>query len=124
MHKKYAPDGDSNSFSEGADHTSKAFSGQIEISGKIVEEVGFEKIRRLLADLHELRIVLLDGMCIQGLLKSRTPWGAAWVEEIAKIEETCPNITELDMSLNLLESWQDWAAICSGLKKLKILALT
>ena len=37
----------------------------IRISGKEVEEVGFDKIRKQLAQLSELKIVILDGLCME-----------------------------------------------------------
>ena len=40
----------------------------IRISGKTVEEVGFEKINQQLASLHDLHVVILDGLCIRGIL--------------------------------------------------------
>ena len=36
----------------------------IRISGKEAEEVGFDKIRRQQSQLDELKIVLLDGLCM------------------------------------------------------------
>jgi hypothetical protein len=116
LHKKYASE-------EGqvSHHFKNEVDGQIEISGKIVEEVGFEKIRKLLANLHELRIVLLDGLCIGGLLATRSSSEDEIWNETSKIERTCPNIVELDLSLNLFEDWSDVAAICSALKNLQSL---
>ncbi|PGH01760.1 hypothetical protein GX51_05076 [Blastomyces parvus] len=94
----------------------------IEISGKIVEEVGFDKIRKLLAELQELKIVLLDGMRVHGVLAgegSREEYG----NELESIAKTCPKIIELDLSRNTLRQWADVAAICEQLKLLKILKL-
>ena len=94
----------------------------IEISGKVVEEVGFDKIRKQLAELQELRIVLLDGLCVAGAL----PY-AAEHEEIEKarreIQQTCPKITGLDLGRNLLTSWTDVQGICAQLKGLNLLKL-
>ena len=60
----------------------------IRISGKTVEEVGFEKINRQLASLHELRIVILDGLCIHGILPRRnTSYDEDWTREVEKLEQ-------------------------------------
>ncbi|PLB55113.1 tubulin-specific chaperone [Aspergillus steynii IBT 23096] len=94
----------------------------IEISGKVVEEVGFDKIRKQLAELQELRIVLLDGLCVAGALP-----GAAEHEQVERarkeIQQTCPKITGLDLSRNLLTSWTDVQGICAQLKGLNLLKL-
>lgn len=90
--------------------------GSIEISGKVVEEVGFERIRKQQAVLSELKIVLLDG------LRIRSAGSEAEVESLGEeIASTCPNVTELDLSRNLFEHWRDIADICVSLKKLRIL---
>lgn len=86
-----------------------ATANEIHISGKTVEEVGFEKIRRQLAELQELRVVVLDGALI-----------AAADSDLEKQEL---KIAELDLSRNLLESWYEVTAICSSLECLKSLRL-
>ena len=59
----------------------------IRISGKTVEEVGFEKINQQLASLHELRVVILDGLCIRGILPRRIiPYSEDWTREVEKLE--------------------------------------
>jgi tubulin-specific chaperone E len=100
----------------GLEQTTVEPDGSIEISGKLVEEVGFERIRQQQALLHELRIVLLDGLRIQGL-GARTE--VRKVQE--EIESTCPSITELGLSRNLFEDWKDIVDICAPLKKLRVL---
>ncbi|OQE08951.1 hypothetical protein PENVUL_c008G07591 [Penicillium vulpinum] len=95
----------------------------IEISGKVVEEVGFDKIRKQLAELQELRIVLLDGLRIAGVLSSYNQDQASHSEAAQKIGETCPRITELDLSRSLLSRWRDVWDICDQLKHLKRLKL-
>lgn len=94
----------------------------IAISGKIVEEVGFDKIRKQLAELQELKIVLLDGLRVAGVLAHE---GSAEQFQSAckEIEQTCPKIVELDLSRNLLNRWRDVASICDSLKRLKTLKL-
>ncbi|KAJ5297671.1 hypothetical protein PENANT_c005G06601 [Penicillium antarcticum] len=93
----------------------------IQISGKVVEEVGFDKIRKQLAELKELRIVLLDGLLIAGVLPS---YDQVQDQDAAqKIAETCPKIIELDLSRSLLSRWRDVWEICNQLKHLKRLKL-
>lgn len=85
---------------------------QIEISGKVVEEVGFHKIRAQLAQLHKLKIVLVDGMRISSAEKP----GRA-------IREVCPKIVELDLSRNLFDTFDEIVHICDELENLKSLRL-
>lgn len=61
------------------------------ISGKLVEEVGFEKIKDQQRRLHELRIVVVDSNQIEA---AEDPGD----EAIANI---CPSIVELDVSRNV-----------------------
>ena len=93
----------------------------IEISGKVVEEVGFDKIRKQLAQLQELKIVLLDGLCVVGVLPHEDPMQKATA--LYEIEATCPKIVELDLSRNLLSRWAEVADICEPLKRLRTLKL-
>lgn len=93
----------------------------IEISGKVVEEVGFDKIRKQLAELQELKIVLLDGLCVAGVLGDDDLDEREKTE--ARIGETCPKIVELDLSRNLMRRWVDVADICDQLKRLRLLKL-
>lgn len=95
----------------------------IEISGKVVEEVGFDKIRRQLAELQELRIVLLDGLRVVGILPSHSQDHGPESDAAQQIGLTCPKITELDLSRSLLNRWQDVWDICNQLKHLKGLRL-
>ena len=122
---------------------------QIRISGKTVEEVGFEKIRRQLASLQELRIVILDSLCIAGV--RRTPFTDDMLPKAddteflilepenellndhGNLRSSSPNdgspeskrprmkVVELDLSRNLFEHWADVAAICSRLTSLRSL---
>ncbi|KAF2002831.1 hypothetical protein P154DRAFT_520600 [Amniculicola lignicola CBS 123094] len=99
----------------------------IRISGKEVEEIGFDKIRKQLADLKELRIVILDGLCMSrpiANLRERQKSGARgdeWPSDLTDITEVCPKIVELDLSRNLFEEWREVASICEQLDKLKSL---
>lgn len=103
-------------------HGDVSSSKPIEISGKIVEEVGFEKIRKQLAELQELRIVLLDGMRVYGVLAGEGSQ-EEYENELESIAKTCPKIVELDLSRNILRKWANVADICEQLKHLKILKL-
>lgn len=85
---------------------------EIEISGKTVYEVGFDKIRAQLAQLHELKIVLVDGMRI---VKAET--------EDRKIRDVCPKIVELDLSRNLFQTFEEIVKICAELDNLRSLRL-
>ncbi|KAH9870551.1 hypothetical protein IAQ61_006027 [Plenodomus lingam] len=89
---------------------------EIKFSGKVAEEVGFDKIRKQLAQLSELKIVILDGLCM---------WrpearGERWMAEGEKtdVREACPKAMELDLSRNLFEEWREVAGICEQLDRL------
>ena len=104
-----------------------ALHSSIEISGKVVEEVGFDKIRKQLSELQELRIILLDGLQVAGI---RAQDGLQEDEDSGEksmarreIEQTCPKITELDLSRCLLSRWRDVADICGRLGRLRVLKL-
>ena len=123
LHAKYASDASTARLSNGQPKLDEQI---IEISGKVVQEVGFEKIRKQLAELQELRIVLLDGLCIAGLRGQ--PWSPRsedqeWLDELDHITKTCPRVTELDLSGNLLENWIDVVGICRALPNLRVLKL-
>lgn len=101
---------------DGLESTTIKDDGSMEILGKVVEEVGFERIRKQQAILNELKIVLLDGLRIE------SAGSQAEVERVGEeIASTCPYITELDLSRNLFEHWKDVADICGSLQKLRIL---
>lgn len=97
----------------------------IKFNGKVVEEVGFEKIRKQLAALQELKVVLLDGLRIAGVLSNGSIRrdDPRYDEELQSISRTCPRIIELDLSRNLLYHWQDVQDICKQLTRLKSLKL-
>ncbi|GAD94585.1 tubulin-specific chaperone, putative [Paecilomyces variotii No. 5] len=95
---------------------------QIKFNGKVVEEVGFEKIRKKLAELQELKFVILDGLRIAGLLATDVA-SAQREKAVEEIEKTCPRIVELDLSRNLLRRWVDVRDICKPLKKIRLLKL-
>lgn len=91
-------------------------------NGKVAEEIGFDKIRKQLAELQELNIVLLDGLLVGGVLGGGV--GAEQRDAACReIEQVCPKITELDLSRNLLGGWGEVADICARLKRLGVLKL-
>jgi hypothetical protein len=134
LRQKYASDvpfsdaGSSGSETSASAAASAAAYQPIEWGGKIVEEVGFEKVRRRQAMLPELRIVLLDGCRVAGLTNNARALSddsdasmrrrTAAMQEIARV---CPNVVELDLSRNLIERWEDVVAICAQLKALRSL---
>lgn len=85
---------------------------QIVISGKVAEEIGFDKIRRQQAQLGELRIVILDGMRIDEQGDKDEP-----------IRHVCPKVVELDLSRNLFTGFRAIVDICAQLKELRGLRL-
>lgn len=94
-------------------------------NGKVAEEVGFDTARERLANLAELRIVLLDGLLVRGVLASADDENdrSKYFAELEEISRTLRKATDLDLSRNLLEDWQDVADICSQLKDLQHLRL-
>ena len=88
----------------------------------MVEEVGFEEARQRLATLEDLRIVLLDGLCVVGF-GALPSLGSEelHLQEKRRIADQNLSIVELDLSRNLIERWSDVLGICAGLKSLKIL---
>ena len=97
-----------------ADHVPVQSGREIVISGKVAEEVGFDKIRRKLAQLSELKYVILDGM--------RVAYEAGSEDE-KSIGESCPRIAELDLSRNLFTNLETIVKICKQLDDLRSLRL-
>ncbi|TLS24449.1 hypothetical protein PpBr36_08771 [Pyricularia pennisetigena] len=91
---------------------------EIVISGKVAEEVGFDKIRRRMAQLHELTIVIVDGARIAFVC---SPHGSS--DHESSVKETCPRIVELDISRNLISDISVVVEICSQLSDLRSLRL-
>lgn len=90
-------------------------------NGKPAEEIGFDKIRKQLAQLSELKIVILDGLCMH----RPEARGTKWMEggEKSDVKDACPKAIELDLSRNLFEELREVAAICEqlpGLRSLRI----
>jgi tubulin-specific chaperone E len=94
---------------------------QIIISGKLAQEVGFDKIRKKQAQLSELKIVILDNALIAYASESgHTNEGH---DGIRPIRETCPKVTELDLSRNLFTHLSTVVDMCAELEHLGILRL-
>jgi hypothetical protein len=85
------------------------------ISGKQAEEIGFEKFHQRQAKLQGIRVLVLDHLQIQH--HSDGP------NEEASIAETCADITDLDLSGNLFETFGEVAQLCQHLPKLRALTL-
>lgn len=79
----------------------------------MAEEVGFDKIRKQQARLHELKIVILDGLRID---RASDPGDKP-------IREVCPKVVELNLNRNLLTRLEHVVKICSQLDALRGLRL-
>lgn len=79
---------------------------QKEINAPFLEVVGFSKVNRKQSKFDQLKIVGLREQCISN------------AGEPGELKELCPNIEELDISRNLINSWQTIADICSQLDSL------
>jgi hypothetical protein len=91
---------------------------QIVFSGKVAEEVGFEKVRRKQAQLDELQFVILDGTqvaCAYAASDDVTDDGRRAIGQV------CPKVRELDLSRNLFERFGPVVEICSELRMLRSL---
>lgn len=108
MRQKYA--------GHAAGTTTTGGSRPVVISGKVAEEVGFDKIRRQQAQLGELRIVILDGLCI---LAAAPPADDGETE----IRDVCPKVVELDLSRNLFTGFGTVVHVCGQLTELRGLRL-
>jgi hypothetical protein len=90
-----------------------AASAQIKFSGKVAEEVGFEKIRRKQADLAELKFAILDGTRI----------AYPYAEGDESIRSICPKVIELELSRNLFTKVGTVVEICLELPGLRSVRL-
>lgn len=79
----------------------------------MAEEVGFAKIRRKFAQVTELKTMILDGMRIE----------SARAAGEASVGETCPSLTQLDLSRNLFTDFEAVMDICEELPALRNLRL-
>ncbi|KAL8787151.1 MAG: hypothetical protein Q9213_002367 [Squamulea squamosa] len=97
----------------------KGKSNTILISGKEVDEVGFDAISKKQSAWSELEIVSLDGLRIKGFHKE-SPYPT---KEDLQVLPTDLKWKELDLSRNLFDDWNDVGAICSSLRELRVLKL-
>lgn len=120
LQEKYAGDGATATARMGTGTPSR----QIVISGKVAEEIGFDKIRQQQGQLGELRIVILDGLRI-GSVANDNDLGAEGEEEKKRksIQEVCPKVVELDLSRNLFTGFGTVVDVCAQLKELRGLRL-
>ncbi|KAJ4380494.1 hypothetical protein N0V86_003849 [Didymella sp. IMI 355093] len=96
----------------------------IRFNGKVAEEVGFDKIRKRLAQLEELKYVILDGLRMwrpEVRQIARSNGELEWPQGHVDIKDACPKTYELDLSRNLFEDWREIAAICEQLDRLRSL---
>lgn len=98
---------------EEATETRERAAVQITFSGKVAEEVGFDKVRRQMAQLDELKIAILDGVQMAMAHKS----GEQTVAEVS------PKLSHIDLSRNLFENLAPVVKICKDLPGLKKLAV-
>lgn len=86
---------------------------QVKFAGKVAEEVGFDKVRRQMAQLDELRIAILDG--VQMAFAHR--------EGEQTVSQVSPKLSHIDLSRNLFENLGPVLDICKDLPSLKKLAI-
>ncbi|XP_012522074.1 tubulin-specific chaperone E isoform X2 [Monomorium pharaonis] len=71
-----------------------------EINAPFLELVGFSKVNKKQSKFDELKIVWLREQCVSN------------AGEPHELEELCPNLQELDLSRNLINSWKIVVDIC------------
>ena len=81
----------------------------------MAEEVGFDKIRTQQARLHELKIVIVDGLRVGSAVGDG--------EDLDEIAKTCPKIVELDLSRNLFTEFAVVRDVVGQLKHMRRLKL-
>ncbi|KAK9247421.1 hypothetical protein V1506DRAFT_485631 [Lipomyces tetrasporus] len=81
----------------------------ITFGSKVAERVGFDKIRKLQAQLDKLSLVALDRQCI--------------AYSSGGLSSLCPSVEDLDLSCNLFECLVDIAKITVQLPRLRLLRL-
>ncbi|KAL6690385.1 hypothetical protein J3F84DRAFT_389169 [Trichoderma pleuroticola] len=93
---------------------------EIVISGKVAQEMGFDKIWQRQSRLRETKIVILDSLRVA---VARTEGDVTEEGIAATIAETAPKIVELDLSRNLFERFGPVLDICRDLKDLQKLSI-
>lgn len=111
MHQKYA----TNVTQQLDGLTVVTFEKEHVISGKVAQEIGFDKIRKQQSQLAELKIVIVDGMRINAI----PPRDASSMS----VRKICPKILELDLSRNLFEGFDEIVEICGELDLLHSLKI-
>ena len=92
----------------------------IEFGSKVAEEVGFDKIRTEQSKLSQIRVAILDGQCIEGTQHLEEEEKQAYLYQLAL---TFKSVTELDISRNLLEHFEDACDALAALPNLRQLRL-
>ncbi|KAL6439102.1 hypothetical protein ACFW04_003814 [Cataglyphis niger] len=77
-----------------------------EINAPFLDFVGFSKVNKKQSKFDQLKIVWLREQCVSDAGKPE------------ELKELCPNLEELDISKNLINSWKIVADICSQLHSL------
>lgn len=96
----------------------------IKFSGKIAEEVGFDKTRRQQANLAELRVAILDGERVSAAYDVNHVDEKSLIKGAGStIAQTCPKVRDLDLSRNLFSRVGAVIDICSELPALRTLRL-
>ncbi len=86
---------------------------QIKFAGKVAEEVGFDKVRRQMAQLDELKMAILDGVHM----------AYARQEGERTAAQVSPKLAHIDLSRNLFGHLGPIVDICKDLPGLKKLAI-
>lgn len=77
-----------------------------EINAPFLELVGFSKVNKKQSKFDQLKIIWLREQCVSNAGKP------------GELKELCPNLEELDISRNLINSWKIVVDICSQLHSL------
>lgn len=93
--------------------SSEVPTSQIKFAGKVAEEVGFDKVRRQLAQLDELKIAILDGVHM----------AFARCDGDQAVADVSPKLSHIDLSRNLFDTLGPVVDICRDLPGLKKLAI-
>jgi len=117
LRSKYAPDQPLQHISDATGLAQSVPAQSIWISGKEIEEIGYDKISQQQAQLQNLRTIILD----QSLVSSRTDDETRATNSGVRI--ACPKVQDLDLSHNLFENLDEIAEICKDLPRLTTLTL-
>ncbi|PNF32444.1 Tubulin-specific chaperone E [Cryptotermes secundus] len=85
---------------------------QCKINAPFLEVVGFDKVNRKQSQFQNLLVVWLRGHNVSG------------PGEQGELMQLCPNIKELDLSRNLIHSWQSLSRIADQLRHLRVLNIS